>query len=107
LLSAVEYVGEEVAAAEAEELRKQGLAPDPDAPRGVTSYLVDVARNHPQAMLAMLSRLMPQQSESSVTVAHRYHSVEEIGNRLRELGLEPRRIYPLLVDEKKSDGEVH
>jgi hypothetical protein len=32
LLNAVEHVGEEIAEAAAEELKKQGRAPDPDMP---------------------------------------------------------------------------
>jgi hypothetical protein len=107
LLDAVEFVGEEFAAAEAAEAAKQGRAVDPNAPRGVTAYLEYVARNHPQVMCAMLSRIMPQQTEATHTVEHQYKSLEEIGNRLRELGLSPGRIYPLLVDQKKSDEEVH
>jgi hypothetical protein len=38
-------------------------------------------------------------------VEHRYRTMEEIAARLRELGLEPQRIYPLI--EQKPDGEVH
>jgi hypothetical protein len=50
---------------------------------------------------------MPQQTEATHTVEYQYKSLEEIGNRLRELGLSPGRIYPLLVDQKKSDEKVH
>jgi hypothetical protein len=103
LLNAVEHVGEEIAEAAAE-LKKQGRAPDPDMPRGIGAYLAHVARNHPQVMCAMLARLMPQQTEATHKVEHTYESLEEIGNRLRELGLTPGRIYPLL--DQKSD-EVH
>jgi hypothetical protein len=65
LLNAVEHVGEEIAEAAAEELKKQGRAPDPDMPRGIGAYLAHVARNHPQVMCAMLARLMPQQTEAT------------------------------------------
>jgi hypothetical protein len=52
LLDAVEFVGEELAEAEAQELKKQGRV-DPNAPRGITAYLVHVAENHPQVMCAL------------------------------------------------------
>ena len=45
-----EYVGEELTDPE-----------NPDAPRGITAYLVHVARNHPQTTCAMLARMMPIQ----------------------------------------------
>jgi hypothetical protein len=48
----------------------------------------------------MLARLMPTQQQTDVKVEHRYQTFEEIAARLRELGVEPRRIYPLLTDEK-------
>jgi hypothetical protein len=44
----------------------------------------------------MLARMMPQQITAEHKVEHTYHSLEEIGNRLRELGLPAQRIYPLL-----------
>jgi len=52
-----EYVGEELTDPE-----------NPDAPRGITAYLVHVARNHPQTMCAMLARMMPIQSETTQSV---------------------------------------
>jgi hypothetical protein len=55
----------------------------------------------------MLARIMPVQQTQDIKVEHRYQSIEEIANRLRELGLVPRRIYPLVIDEKKPDGEPH
>jgi hypothetical protein len=51
------YVGEELTDPE-----------NPDAPRGITAYLVHVARNHPQTMCAMLARMMPIQSETTQSV---------------------------------------
>lgn len=51
----------------------------------------------------MLARLMPTQQQTEVKVEHTYHTMEEIAARLRELGLEPRRIYPLIHTAKKSD----
>jgi hypothetical protein len=65
-------------------------------PRSVSAYLVWIARDYPQVACAMLARMMPQQVEASHKVEHTYHSLEEIGNRLRELGLPAQRIYPLL-----------
>jgi hypothetical protein len=105
LLDAVEHVGERIAQREAEALKKQGRAIDLNAPRGLTKFFEWVALEYPQVVCAMLARLMPTQQQTEVKVEHTYHTMEEIAARLRELGLEPRRIYPL-IDEKKSDGEV-
>jgi hypothetical protein len=44
-------------------------------------------------MCALLSKIMPQQQQTEAKVEHRYETFEEIAARLRELGLEPRRIY--------------
>jgi hypothetical protein len=77
-----------------------------NAPRGLAAYLEWIARDYPQVACAMLARLMPTQQQAEVKVEHTYHTMEEIAARLRELGLEPRRIYPMLIDEKKPDG-VH
>jgi hypothetical protein len=107
LLDAVEYVGEEIVAVKAAELKRQGRALDLDTPRGIAAYLEWIAREYPQVACAMLCRLMPQQQQTDVKVEHRYKTFEEIAARLRELGLEPKRIYPLLTDEKKSEDEVH
>jgi DNA-binding ferritin-like protein len=49
----------------------------------------------------MLSRMMPQQTEATHEVKHTYRTYEEIAERLRQLGLQPQRIYPMLIDEKK------
>jgi hypothetical protein len=49
----------------------------------------------------MLCRMMPTQQQTEVKAEHTYHTMEEIAARLRELGLQPQRIYPLLTDEKK------
>jgi hypothetical protein len=108
LLEAVEYVGEGIAEAEAEALKKRGREIDLNAPRGLAAYLEWIARDYPQVACAMLCRLMPQQQQTEVKMEHRYQTFEEIAARLRELGVEPRRIYPLLTDEKKpEDGEIH
>jgi hypothetical protein len=104
LLDAVEYVGEEIVAVKAEELKR---AFDLDTPRGIAAYLRWIARDYPQVACAMLCRMMPAQQQTDVKVEHRFQTMEEIANRLRELGLEPRRIYPLLTDEKKSNGDDH
>ena len=65
-------------------------------PRGVSAYIVWIARNHPVTATALLARLLPIQQESTQQVDVVYHSFEEINNRLRELGLPVGRIYPLL-----------
>ena len=106
ILDAAEHVGEELADAEVKELEKQKLEIDPNMPRGLSAYLVNVARNHPQVMCAMLARMMPIQNETTQTVDVTYHSFEEINNRLRELGLPVGRIYPLLEAKKIDDAEV-
>jgi hypothetical protein len=99
LLDAVEYVGEETVATALKELpepERDKAEHDLNTPRGVTAFLVWIAREYPQVACAMLARMMPQQTESTHKVEHTYHSLEEIGNRLRELGLPAQRIYPLL-----------
>jgi hypothetical protein len=108
LLDACENVGERIAQRDAEALKAAGRGReiDLDAPRGLTAFFEWVALQYPQVACAMLARLMPTQQQTEVKVEHTYHSMEEIANRLRELGLEPRRIYPLMIDEKKPDGEV-
>jgi hypothetical protein len=107
LLDACEHVGERIAQRDAEALKKQGREIDLDAPRGLTAFFEWVALEYPQVACAMLARLMPTQQQTEVKVEHTYHTMEEIAARLRELGLEPRRIYPLLTDEKKPEDEVH
>jgi hypothetical protein len=99
LLDAVEYVGEETVATALKELpepERDKAEHDLNTPRGVTAFLVWIAREYPQVACAMLARMMPQRTESTHKVEHTYHSLEEIGNRLRELGLPAQRIYPLL-----------
>jgi hypothetical protein len=86
--------------------RKRGFHPIQMRLAGITAYLESVAWNYPVAMCALLSKIMPQQQQTEVKVEHRYETFEEIAARLRELGLEPRRIYPL-IEQKKPDGEVH
>jgi hypothetical protein len=81
--------------------RFPGREIDLDAPRGLTAFFEWVALEYPRVACAMLARLMPTQQQTEVKVEHRYKTFEEIAARLRELGLEPRRIYPLLTDEKK------
>jgi hypothetical protein len=105
LLTAVERVGERHAAATAAKRKADGLAPDSKAARGVTAYLESIAWNHPQTMCALLSKIMPQQQQTEVKVEHRYQTMEEIANRLRELGLQPQRIYPL-IEQKKPRGPL-
>jgi hypothetical protein len=73
----------------------------------LAAYLEWIARDYPRVACAMLCRLMPQQQQTEVKMEHRYQTFEEIANRLRELGLEPKRIYPLLTVEKKPEDEVH
>jgi flagellar motility protein MotE (MotC chaperone) len=51
--------------------------------------------------------MVEKQQQAEVKVEHTYRTMDEIAARLRELGLEPRRIYPLLTDEKKPEDEVH
>jgi hypothetical protein len=106
LLDAVEFVGDQIATAEEVERAKQGLESNPDAPRGIEAYLTFLAQEHPTVMAGMLSRVMPQQVETTHDAPHTYHTFEEVAARLRALGLEPRRIYqtyPMLVhDEKKT-----
>jgi hypothetical protein len=102
VLDAVEYVGEEKAGEYLAALKKANPklkdadAKQLDLPRGVSAYLVWIARDYPQVACAMLARMMPQQTESTHKVEHTYHSLKEIGNRLRELELPAQRIYPLL-----------
>jgi hypothetical protein len=105
-MHACENVGERYAEATVAKRTEAGLPPDPNASRGITAYLESVAWNYPVAMCALLSKIMPQQQQTEVKVEHRYETFEEIAARLRELGLEPRRIYPL-IEQKKPDGEVH
>jgi hypothetical protein len=106
LLGAVEFVGEQLVATEAAELKARGLALDSNHPRGIAAYLVHVAEHYPIAACALLARVMPQQVEATHDVKHTtYHTFEEVAARLRALGLEPRRIYqayPALDDEKKT-----
>jgi hypothetical protein len=91
-MHACENVGERYAEATAAKRTEAGLPPDPNASRGITAYR-SVAWNYPVAMCALLSKIMPQQQQTEVKVEHRYETFEEIAARLRELGLEPRRIY--------------
>jgi len=107
LLDACENVGERIAQRDAEALKAAGREIDLDAPRGLTAFFEWVALEYPQVACAMLARLMPTQQQTEVKVEHTYHTMEEIAARLRELGLEPRRIYPILVNEKKSNGDAH
>jgi hypothetical protein len=115
ILDAVEYVGEEKAGEYLASLKRKISKDDPLAaqkqkmiddananlPRGISAYLVWISRDYPQVACAMLARMMPQQITAEHKVEHTYHSLEEIGNRLRELGLPAQRIYPLL--EAKAD----
>ena len=41
---------------------------------------------------------MPAQQQTEVKIEHRYHSIEEIANRLRELGLVPVDLAPAQRD---------
>jgi hypothetical protein len=107
LLTAVERVGEKYAEAAAAKRKAEGLAPERAALRGISAYLENVAENHPQVMCALLSKIMPQQQQTEVKVEHRYQTMEEIANRLRELGLQPQRIYPLIEAKKPEPGEVN
>jgi hypothetical protein len=108
LLDACENVGERIAQRDAEALKAAGREIDLDAPRGLTAFFEWVALEYPQVACAMLARLMRTQQQTEVKVGHTYHTMEEIAARLRELGVEPKRIYPLLTDEKKpGDGEPH
>jgi hypothetical protein len=103
LLDAAEFCGEEIVTKEIAALIEQGVDPDPALPRGITGFFVSVGRTHPQVLCAMLARIMPVQQTADVQVEHRYTTIEEINERLRQLGLEPKRIYPLLRhDEKKT-----
>jgi hypothetical protein len=95
LLDACENVGERIAQRDAEALKAAGREIDLDAPRGLTAFFEWGALEYPQVACAMLARLMPTQQQTEVKVEHTYHTMEEIAARLRELGLEPRRIYPL------------
>jgi hypothetical protein len=103
LLDAIEHVGEMIADAKEVERAKQGLEPNLCL-RGIASYLEWVAQEYPAVASAMLSRMMPQQTESSHEVKHTYHTMEEIANRLKQLGLEPKRIYDTypLIETKKQ-----
>jgi len=103
LLQAVKNVGEEIATAAATKRKERGLPVDRHAPRGIIAYLEWVSRDHPTIACALLSRIMPQQQQTEVRVEHTYQTMEEIGNRLRELGLEPRRIFPLIEAKPEPD----
>jgi hypothetical protein len=74
-----------------------------DGSRDVTAYLEWIALEYPQVACAMLARMMPQQASVEHKVEHTYHTMEEIGARLRELGLTPQRIYPL-IEAQPSAG---
>jgi hypothetical protein len=104
LLDAVEHIGEQIADAEAAEREKQGLPLDTYQLHGIAKYLEWVARDYPAVISALLARIMPAQTETTTEVKHTYHSMEEIANRLRELGLEPKRIYDTypLIEAKKQ-----
>jgi hypothetical protein len=65
-------------------------------PRGVSAYLVWIGLMYPTVACAMLARMMPTQVEASHKVEHSYKTLEEVTARLRELGLQPQRIYPLI-----------
>jgi hypothetical protein len=96
LLMAISNVGEMYAAENAAERKEKGLPVNRNANRGMAAYLERIAHTHPSVMGALLSRILPSKVEGEHTVQHTavaYTSYEEIANRLRELGLEPRRIY--------------
>jgi hypothetical protein len=108
LLDAVEYVGEAKADEFFAALKKANpKTGDPDKLYAtlsrVSAYLVWIANDYPQVACAMLARMMPQQVQAEHRVEHTYHSLEEIANRLRELGLPAQRIYPL-IEAKKADN---
>jgi len=72
LLDAVEYVGEETvttALKELSESERDKAEHDLNTPRGVTAFLVWIAREYPQVACAMLARMMPQQTESTHKVS--------------------------------------
>ena len=111
VLDAIEYVGEEKAGEYLAALKKANPNADleklkANLPRGVSAYLVWIARNYPVTATALLARLLPIQQESTQQVEVTYRSFEEINNRLRELGLPVGRIYPLLEAKKIDDAEV-
>jgi hypothetical protein len=95
MLVAAEFCGEEIVTKEIAALTERGVDPDPALPRGIAALFVSVGRMYPQALCSMLVRLMPQQQQADVQVEHRYTTFEEIASRLRELGLEPKRIYDI------------
>jgi hypothetical protein len=110
VLMAVENVGERYAAETAAERKEKGLPVDRNANRGTAAYLERIAHTHPSVMGALLSRILPSKVEGEHTVQHTavaYTSYEEIANRLRELGLEPRRIYDTypMIEAKKPEPD--
>jgi hypothetical protein len=114
LLAAVENVGEQKAAERASKRKADGLAPEKQPLRGISAYLEWIAVEHPKTMSALLSRILPTRVESEHSVSHinyQYQTFDEIAARLRELGLEPKRIYPMFpMLEAKSDkpnGDGH
>jgi hypothetical protein len=109
-ITAMENVGEE-RARERAAARKAGGLPAERAPtRGTASYLQYLAEEHPTSMAALLSRILPAKVEGDHQVVHTntYQTFEQIAARLKELGLEPRRIcdsYPLLEAKKEPDDD--
>jgi hypothetical protein len=76
--------------------------PKIDLTRGLVAYFEWIADEYPTTACAMVSRIVPQQASVAVEHTHRYQTMEEIANRLRELGLQPQRIYPM-IEAKRVD----
>src|SRR6266487_442558 len=73
VLDAIEYVGEEKAGEYLAALKKANPKVDleklkANLPRGVSAYLVWIARNYPVMATALLARLLPIQQESTQQV---------------------------------------
>jgi hypothetical protein len=104
-------LGEEIAEKTAEDRKAAGLPPDRTALRGISAWLENLARTHPQTMSAMLSRILPTRVETETSVTHTaatYRTYDENTARLRELGLPGERIYPMLEARREPDDDkVH
>jgi len=97
IVDAAEYVGGELTDPE-----------NPDAPPGITAYLVHVARNHPQTTCAMLARMMPIQY-SDVESAHHLQNLQNPQNLTRGTGFVTRSLIGALSvwpSRSSADGSL-
>jgi hypothetical protein len=106
MLDGVDRSGEDFAEMLAKERAEKGLSPNPDPATGITAFFHYLALHNPALMCTLLARILPQQMQVEAThdITHTYTTIEQVHNRLRELGLNPQRLYPMLVhDAKKTE----